>query len=296
VRNSLRTAFLTNLLFVFIEGAGGVLTNSVAILSDAVHDLGDCIALAGAWVLEGVARRKPDEKYTYGYRRFSVLSALITLTILFVGSAVMIVASVKRIIHPQTVRAGWMLVLALIGMGINGFAVLKTRDRRNTNEKAINLHMLEDVLGWAAVLVGSVLIHIFKKPGIDGILSLAVSVYILVEALRGLPDTMAVLLERAPGDFKTAELEKALLSHPDAREVHHIHVWSLSDTGIAATAHIVVGENFSFSTLHELYEALEERAAPLGISHLTCQVETGGCCDTLCSPKQEEQGSHHHHG
>lgn len=299
-KNNIKTAFLMNLLFVIVEAVGGALINSVAVMSDAVHDLGDCIALGGAWVLEGISGREPDESYTYGYRRFSVLSALLTLAILVVGSGFMMVMAIKRVIRPQEVKAGWMLLIAVLGVLINGYAAYKTVDRHNANERAINLHMLEDVLGWAAVLVGSALIWIFKAPRIDGILSLLVSIFVLVEAVRGLPDTLAVFLERAPRGFDTDALARSLRQVEEVTGVHHLHVWSLSDVSTAATAHIAVAEDFDFGGLKDLYAKLEAAAKTLGVGHITCQIEPGGACESpTChtdDEQEEEHGHHHHHG
>ncbi|HAZ19495.1 MAG TPA: cation transporter, partial [Clostridiales bacterium] len=151
-------AFLLNLSFVFIEIIGGIYTNSIAILSDAVHDFGDCLALGCAWILEKVSEKKPDDHYTFGYKRYSLLSALITAVVLVAGAAAVIYSSVLRWMEPVEIKAKGMLIIAVLGVLVNGVAVLKTSRGHGANEKAISLHMLEDVLGWVAILVGSLLI------------------------------------------------------------------------------------------------------------------------------------------
>lgn len=147
-------AFFLNLGFCIIELIGGLLTNSVAILSDALHDFGDSVALGLAWVFQKKSEQKPDDKYTYGYRRFSLLSAIINSIILVAGSAFVLFESIKRIIEPAETNAKGMLLLAILGVAVNGVAILRLRKGGSVNERVVSLHLMEDVLGWVAVLIG----------------------------------------------------------------------------------------------------------------------------------------------
>ena len=174
------TAFFLNLFFVVVEIVGGILTNSFAILSDAIHDLGDCAAIGCAYILEKVSEKAPDEKYTYGYRRYTLVSAIITSVILVGGSVFVIFGAVERLSEPREIHGLGMLIIAVLGVIINGAAVLRTHKGKGANEKAKSLHMLEDALGWVAVLIGSIFIYAFKWYFVDSVLSFAIAVFLLV--------------------------------------------------------------------------------------------------------------------
>ena len=152
------TAFLLNLTFSLFECVGGILTGSVAILSDAVHDLGDALGIGLSYLLERKSRRPPDRTCTYGYARYSVLGGVLTSGLLLLGSAAVICHAAGRLAAPPELNYDGMIVFALIGMCVNGAAAWFTRGGDSLNRRAVSLHMLEDVLGWAAVLVGALVI------------------------------------------------------------------------------------------------------------------------------------------
>ena len=177
------TAFFLNLGFAIIEWIGGFWTNSIAIVSDAIHDLGDSLAIGLAYIFEKVSKKKANEKYTYWYARFSILWALITVLILIIGSFFILKNAIARFSNPSEINSVWMLILAVIGLGINGFAAWKTAKWEWLNEKAITLHLLEDVLGRAAVLVWSILIYFFHWNFIDPLLSIWICIFILINVV-----------------------------------------------------------------------------------------------------------------
>ena len=295
---SILTAFLLNFCFVIIEIIGGLLTNSIAILSDAVHDLGDCAAIGCAYAMERVSKRKADDKYTYGYRRYSLVSALVTAVILVAGSALVIYSSIRRMSAPQEVRAPGMLIIAVLGIVVNGAAVLKTSHGRGANERVISLHMLEDVLGWAAVLVGSILIWITGWPMIDPILSVCVAAYILWFAFANIKSIMLVLLERAPAGFDTGEYRKALEKADKVADIHHLHVWSLDGEAPMATVHAVLKEGVPAEEADSVRRNLAEISESFGVRHMTVQIESGAPCgEDECRIEEHsgEEGHHHHH-
>ena len=147
-------AFILNLAFSVFEFAGGIFTGSVAIISDAIHDIGDAISIGISYFLERKSKKQPDEVYTYGYARYSVVGGVVTTLILLLGSVAVVYNAVIRIISPVPVNYGGMIVFAIVGVVVNGGAALFTRDGDSVNQKAVNLHMLEDVLGWIVVLIG----------------------------------------------------------------------------------------------------------------------------------------------
>ena len=190
-----------------IELIGGLFTNSVAILSDALHDFGDALSLAVAWYLQKVSQKPRDQFYSYGYKRFSLLGALVVSSVLLIGVALVIRESVVRLLNPQAADAKGMLVLAILGIAINGFAALRVKKGSSLNERAVYLHLLEDVLGWIAVLISSIVMIFFHLPVLDPLISLAISVFILFNVFKNLRSVVKILLLEVPQHLKLDELE-----------------------------------------------------------------------------------------
>lgn len=280
---NISVAFFLNLFFVFIEIAGGILTNSFAIISDAIHDLGDCGAIGLAFFFEKFSRKKPDKKYTYGYKRYSLLSAIITSLILVIGSVAIIFGSIQRFKNPEEIKSLPMLIIAVFGVLINGIAAFKTSHGSGANEKAINLHMLEDVFGWIAVLIGSIFIHLFQWYFIDTLLSLVISAFLLFHSAKNILYTVSILLEKTPYDFNFEDYEAEISKLAGVENVHHIHVWSLDDETILATIHITLSKDFFPEKYSEVQKSVIEASKNLGINHITLQIDIeNSCCDTSC--------------
>lgn len=280
---NISTAFFLNLFFVFIEIAGGIITNSFAIISDAIHDLGDCGAIGLAFFFEKFSRKKPDKKYTYGYKRYSLLSAIITSLILVIGSVAIIFGSIQRFKNPEEIKSLPMLIIAVFGVLINGIAAFKTSHGSGANEKAINLHMLEDVFGWIAVLIGSIFIHLFQWYFIDTLLSLVISAFLLFHSAKNILYTVSILLEKTPYDFNFEDYEAEISKLAGVENVHHIHVWSLDDETILATIHITLSKDFFPEKYSEVQKSVIEASKNLGINHITLQIDIeNSCCDTSC--------------
>ena len=179
-------AFLLNLCFSIFEFVGGIFTGSVAIVSDAVHDIGDAISIGVSLFLERKSRKQPDETYTYGYARYSVIGGLVTTLILLFGSIMVIYNATLRIISPTPIDYNGMIIIAIIGTSVNLVAVFFTTGGHSLNQKAVNLHMLEDVLGWIVVLIGAIIMRFTDISIIDPIMSIAVAVFILINAVKNL--------------------------------------------------------------------------------------------------------------
>lgn len=273
-------AFYLNLFFVFVEIAGGFLTNSFAILSDAVHDFGDCVAIGFAYIMEKFSNKAPDEKYTYGYRRYSLLSAIVTSVILVVGSLFVIVGAVRRISEPKEVQGLGMIVIAVLGVLVNGVAVIRTRRGTGANERAISLHLLEDVLGWLAVLAGSLLIYLFEWYFIDGILSVLIASVLIFESARTIKDIFTVLLEKTPESVDVKSFREAVEALDGVENTHHLHVWSLDGEKIMATMHVKLAINTDMKIYERVKKQVEEISRCYGIEHLTVQIDLSGenCC------------------
>jgi cobalt-zinc-cadmium efflux system protein len=236
-------AFLLNLFFSIFELIGGFLTGSVAIVSDAVHDLGDALSIGLAYLLEKKSKKQPDTNYTYGYARYSVLGALITSTILIVGSVFVIFNAVNRIINPVEIRYNGMIIFAIIGASVNFLAAYFTREGDSMNQKAVNLHMLEDVLGWVIVLIGAITMKFTDFRFIDPVLSIGVALFILVNALKSYKSILDLFLEKTPDGVDVEKIRNILMNVSGVNDVHHIHIWSLDGVNNYATLRVVTNSD-----------------------------------------------------
>ena len=272
-QKNIGTAFFLNLLFVFVELAGGYLTGSFAILSDAIHDFGDCATIGLAWILEKISNKKADEKYTYGYRRYSLVSGLITSVVLVAGSVGIIIGSVIKFFKPHEINGIGMLLISVFGVAINSFAAYKTSHGSGAGEKAINLHLLEDVLGWLAVFVGSVFVHFLNWYFIDSLLSVAIAVFILWNAARNVIDVLWVMLEKTPVDFSVEEYKKALSKIDGVVDVHHIHIWSLDGEKNLATVHITPHKSLEIPRLNDIKKEILCVSKEMGVDHITVEFD-----------------------
>ena len=285
-------AFLLNLAFSVFEVFGGLMTGSVAILSDALHDLGDAVGIGISYGLEKRSRRQPDRTHTFGYARYSVMGSMVTTGILLFGSAVVIWNAVRRLIRPVEIDAAGMTAFAVVGICVNLGAVLFTRGGGSLNQKAVNLHMLEDVLGWVVVLVGAVILRWTGMVWIDPVLSMGVASFLFVNALRNGKEGLDLFLEKTPRGLDPAELEAHLTGLEGVLEVHHIHLWSMDGQHNYATLH-VVADGDSCGIKERVREELREH----GIGHVTVELERPGevCPERECHVEPVVAAGHHHH-
>ena len=284
-------AFLLNLSFSIFEFFGGIFTKSVAILSDSIHDLGDALSIGISYFLEKKSKKKADNKHTYGYIRYSVLGGVITTTILLVGSILVIIGAVKRLFNPVEVNYSGMIIFAVIGVILNFIAAYVTREGDSLNQKSVNLHMLEDVLGWVIVLIGAIVMKFTDIRILDSIMSIGVALFILINALKNLKVVLDLFLAKTPEDIDIEELKKHLLEIEGVDDVHHIHVWSMDGYNNYATMHIVTKAKDIKKLKHEIREELEEHQ----IVHSILETEDEACDDKECHIEPHHEEHHHHH-
>lgn len=285
--------FILNIFFSLIELIGGIFTNSISIISDAIHDFGDAISIGISYFLEKKSKKKADNKYTYGYIRYSTLGALITNVILIVGSILVIINGINRVINPVEINYDGMIIFAIFGIVINLFAAHLTKGGHSLNQKAVNLHMLEDVLGWFVVLIGAIVIKFTHLILIDAIMSMAVAMFILFNAFKGLKKIIDLFLEKIPDNIKVEEIKKHLLQIENVIDVHHIHIWSMDGFNNFATMHIVIDNNKFWELKHKIKHELKEH----GITHSTIELESNEhkCDEPECVIEVEESVHHCHH-
>ena len=285
-------AFILNLAFSIFEFIGGFFTGSVAIISDAIHDIGDATSIGVAFFLEKKSKKQPDDKYTYGYSRYSVIGSVLTTLILLFGSLIVIYNAILRIINPVEINYNGMIVFAIVGVCVNFGAALLTRDGDSLNQKAVNLHMLEDVLGWAVVLIGAIVMRFTDFYIIDPLMSIGVAMFILINALKNLKKVLDLFLEKTPYGIDIGEITEHICEVEGVLSVHHIHVWSMDEHNNYATMHVVVNGD-----AHIIKNKIRDELREHGIGHVTLELEAENehCHEEHCHVEFSSSPAHHHH-
>ena len=268
-------AFFLNLTFTIIEFIGGLLTNSTAIMADAVHDLGDTLSIGSAWLLDKLSKKGADSSFTYGYRRLSLLGALINALVLVAGSVWILTQTIPRLLEPQMPYTEGMMGLAVLGVIMNGYAAYKLHGGQTLNEKVLNWHLIEDVMGWVAVLIVAITMHYVDWPILDPLLSLLFTLFILFNVFRNLKSTVKLFFQAAPEKSITREVSERLLDISAISDIHHLHIWSLDGEHHIATLHAVV----KCETLDEYRTLKKQVADTLGLfdfTHTTVEFELQG--------------------
>lgn len=276
------TAFVLNLLFAVIELAGGLITNSVAILSDAIHDFGDSLSLGVAFYLQKISKKRGDDKYTYGYRRFSLLGSVFISVILLFGSLYMVKESVIRLFNPQEANAEGMMILSVLGIVVNGMAVFKLRKGKSHNERAVKLHMLEDVLGWVAVLFGSIVMKFTGISQIDPILSLLIAIWIIYNVYKNLKETLAIMLQHVPVDINISQLEKDLKEIEGILKIIDLHIWSIDGEKNISSVHAIAKDNIDQSLIKKEMREIFEKYS---IEHSTIEFDNESTIEDVLKSK-----------
>lgn len=285
-------AFILNLAFSVFEFFGGIFTGSVAIMSDAVHDIGDAASIGISYFLEKKSKKQPDAEYTYGYTRYSVIGSVITTLILLFGSVAVAYNAVSRIFAPVPINYNGMILFAVVGVCVNFAAAFFTREGDSLNQKAVNLHMLEDVLGWVVVLIGAVVIRFTEFTLIDPVMSIGVAAFIFINAVRNLKEAVDLFLEKTPHGVDIEEIKEHITHIDGVLDIHHIHVWSMDGHHNYATMHVVTNGD-----AHKMKELIREELAEHGIGHATLELEAEGehCHQENCHVAHTESCGHHHH-
>ena len=265
------SAFFINLTFTVIAIIGGWLTNSMAIISDAIHDLGCTVSIALAWVFERIAGHKPTHRFTFGYRRFTLLGAFVNAFILLGGSSVVLYESIKRLAHPEEVNAEGMLWFALLAILFKGLAAWRTWKGASVNQRMVSLHLLGDCLGWVAVLLGSIVMIFVKVPLLDPILSVCISLYILYNVVHNLVVAFRIVLEGTPANIDYKRLKAEVSALPDITELTDLRVWSLDNEHHAAEVHLTTSLN-SLKEIEEVKKSLRTILDSYGVMISTIEV------------------------
>ena len=266
-------AFFLNVVFTIIEFIGGWLTNSTAIMADAVHDLGDSLSIGTAWGLNKLSDKSANKTFSYGYKRFSLLGALINGLVLTVGSIWILFEAFPRLAAPEMPQVEGMLALSIFGMAVNGFAAYKLSEGTSLNERVLNWHLLEDVLGWVAVFIVSVVLMFKPWAILDPVLSIGFTLFILFNVFRNLKETLMLFLQATPDAEQMSQIRNDLLANDKVSDLHHFHIWSLDGERNVMTVHLVLKGEVSVEHIQSLKESIQSSLAKYHFEHTTVELE-----------------------
>ncbi|GFD76157.1 cation transporter [Tenacibaculum sp. KUL113] len=279
---NIAVAFFLNLAFTIIEFIGGFYTNSLAIMSDALHDLGDSLSLGLSWYFQKKSTKKATKKYSYGYKRFSLLGAIINSIVLVIGSVFIIKEAIPRIINPENADAKGMMWLAVLGIIVNGAAVLKLKKGTSINERVVSLHLLEDVLGWGVVLIASIVMQFWDVPVLDPVLSIAIAGFVLYNVYKNIKESLRVILQGTPENVSVEEIQQRIVSMKGVESIHDCHLWTMDGEYNVFTAHLVLEEKeMSWEKSHEIKQEIKQVLHDdFHLEHITLELEfTSQECD-----------------
>ncbi|MGI8316455.1 cation diffusion facilitator family transporter [Halobacillus mangrovi] len=269
----IKTAFFLNICFTIIEIIGGLLTNSMAILSDALHDLGDSLSLGLAWFLQKFSNKDHSSDFSFGYKRFSLLAALINSVVLIVGSTFILFEAVPRLLNPVTPNTTGMMLLAILGIFVNGAAVIKLQGGDSMNQKVMTWHLLEDVLGWVAVLIVSIIMTFADVPILDPLASIGITLYILYNVVLNFIQTMRLFLEGVPKNINLEDIIHKINAIDNVVSTHHTHLWSMDGENHAFSTHAVVPADADKEEVCRVKDQIKEIIHSIHLEHVTIEIE-----------------------
>jgi len=266
-------AFFLNVVFTIIEFIGGWLTNSTAIMADAVHDLGDSLSIGTSWGLNKLSDKDANRTFSYGYKRFSLLGALINGVVLTIGSVWILFEAIPRLSEPEMPQAEGMLLLSIFGIAVNGYAAYKLSEGNSLNERVLNWHLLEDVLGWVAVFIVSIVLMFKPWAILDPILSIGFTLFILFNVIRNLKQTLMLFLQATPDKAQLERIRDDLLSNEHVSDLHHFHIWSLDGERNVMTVHLVLVGDVSTEHIQTLKNDVQHSLKKYNFEHTTVEFE-----------------------
>ncbi len=266
---------ILNLIITIAEIIGGIFSNSLALLSDALHNFSDVMALIIAYIANRLSGKAANEKNTFGLKRAEIIAALFNASVLIGIGVFLIVESVHKIIYPEHIKSIWVIGFGLLSVILNGASVLLIKDdsHSNLNIKAAYLHLLTDVATSIAVIIGGVLIYYFKIYSVDAVISLLIAIYLIYSAFDIVKDSTKILMQYSPENINLDEVIKEIEKNEKIKNIHHIHIWQLNEHDIFLEAHIDLNENLNAEEVSKLIDKLEKEMQKFHITHTTFQVE-----------------------
>jgi len=284
-RERMWIVLVLNLAIALAEIIGGIVSGSMALLSDAVHNLGDALSVATSYIAILIARRPATEKYSFGYKRAEVLAAFFNSSLLLFILALVLLEALRRLISPVSISTGAALVVAVVALVANTASalLLHRHSKHSINVRSVYLHMIGDVLSSLVVLSSLLIIRYTGLYVIDPLVSILVTLYIAREAVHLLKEAADILMDSSPIDLRN--VKETLESIPGVRNAHHCHAWRLSEHEIALECHVDVDGDLSISSAQRIIVEAKRRLQALGVIHVTLQIENGLCKDKslVCS-------------
>ena len=263
-------AFFLNLSFAIVEFIAGGIFGSSAVLADSVHDLGDALAIGLSAFLETISNREEDSRYTLGYKRFSLLGALVTAVILMTGSGIVILENVSKLFHPQPVNEEGLLWLGIIAISVNVLASLVIRKGQTKNESILSLHFLEDTLGWLAVILMAIVLRYTDWYILDPLLSLVISFFILSKAIPRFWSTLRIFLDAVPEGVNIQKIKTDLAELDHVASINQLNLWTMDGLEKNAIVHVCLEHVKHMEVCKEsIRDLLKER----GFQNVTIEVD-----------------------
>lgn len=289
IKTKMLFAFLLNLCFSIFEFIGGLYTGSVSIMSDSVHDFGDALSIGFSFFMERISEKKPNNKYTYGYSRYSILGGLVTTTILLIGSIFIIMNAINKLVNPTAINSNGMLIVAIIGFVINFIAMKITHGHNSINQKAVNLHMLEDMLGWLIVLIGSIIIKFTDLSIIDPIMSICLSLFIIYNAIKNLKPIFDIFVLKVPNNIDVEDLRSEILLISGITKINKLNIWQLDEINTITTIDV------SVNTTEPIKEKIRSVLDKHGLTNSTIEINQGNVSvkDIIFAKRTCNCGHHH---
>lgn len=272
------TIFL-NLIITAAQIIGGIISGSLALISDAIHNLSDSVSVILAWLAQVLSRKPSTLKSTFGFKRAEILAAFINSIALIGISVYLIFEAIERLLHPQPVDARWMFWLGLLGLVANGISVLilEREKNKNINIKAAYLHLMGDALTSLAVIVGAILIWFYHVLWVDAVVTIIIGVYLLIHTWKLLKESVTILMQMTPVDIDIAEIQKRLQKIDGIKNIHHIHVWNLTDKLLHFECHLFLEQDLQVSQTSGIFEHVRQILHDeFDVEHVTIQFEYGG--------------------
>ena len=268
---NLAFVFFMNLTFNIIVIIGGLATNSMAILSDCIHDMSDTISIAIAWLLEKISQKDSSDSYSYGYQRFSILGAVITSVFVIIMAFVILLEAIPRLFAPEGVDAGGMLIIALVGIVFKSISVYRLHRGETFNEKAIFFHQLGDIFEWLAILILSIILIFWDgAPYLDPFVSIGIAIWLIFNLGRNLIKSIQVLLQKTPDNFDVEEFKTSINEIKGVNAIDDFHVWSLDGIDSVLTLKIAVND---WSRIGEIKKEIYTIASKYHIVDVTIEFD-----------------------
>ncbi|QBA65364.1 cation diffusion facilitator family transporter [Muriicola soli] len=273
-------SILLNIGITLAQVIGGIISGSLALLSDALHNFSDVLSLIISYLANRFTRKQASVKRTFGYKRAEIMAAFVNSATLIVIAVILIKEAFERFLQPEAITPSLVIWLSALGIAANGFSVLLIRKdaKDNMNMKSAYLHLFTDMMASVAVLVGGLLMYFYQLYWVDPLLTILIGLYLVYMGYDLLKSSSKVLMLFTPDQIKVDEMVQIIGEHPAIKNVHHVHIWQLNEREIHLEAHIDFHKNINLITFDEILKEIEEKVFhEFGITHLSIQPEFGKC-------------------